>query len=131
MWKTINFNKQNIEHETERATLIKMPNNSKYSGYKFWHPSKLVRTTGGNGYFMSFSYTDSFKFKLIKTGNGKWNKSEIIDEVTISANEIEDAFETVSTEISGYDCVSDTYLNVTEPKKINIKRVEIIEELIN
>lgn len=42
-WKNINISKNNIDTETARSVLIKMPHNSEYDGYKFWHPSKLVR----------------------------------------------------------------------------------------
>lgn len=90
-WKNIQINIQNIQTETGTTTLIKMPNNSKYSGYKFWHPSKLIRN-GNNSYAISLGYTDEFTFKLKKFGNGKWNKFDVIDEIEISVEEFEEAF---------------------------------------
>jgi len=88
-WKNININKQNIEHQTDRAVLIKMPNNSSYAGFKFWHPSKLVRK-GRNKGSISIGYNDGFSFKLFKNGNGKYNKKEIIDSAEINAKEFEE-----------------------------------------
>lgn len=120
-WKTINFNAQNIEHETFKAVLIKMPKKSKYSGYAFWHPAKLVRTTGGNGYFKTFSYTNDFIFNLkMKT-----------KEIEITYEEMEEAFETVNNQIGcdlGYS--EENYLEVKEPTKIE-KEVDVNEELLN
>lgn len=77
MWKNINISKNNIDHETAKAVLIKMPNKSDYKGYCFWHSSKLVRK-GRNKNSISIGYTNDFTFKLIKYGNGKYNKNEFI-----------------------------------------------------
>ena len=128
MWKNIEINIQNIETDTGKATLIKMPNKSKYAGYKFWHPSKLVRY-GSNSYARSIGYTDTFTFKLLKYGNGKYNKFDVIDEIDISVEEFEESFECMK------DCTrpkenDDTYLIVEEPEKIE-KEIEIEEELKN
>ena len=127
MWKNIEINKQNIETDTGKATLIKMPNKSKYAGYKFWHPSKLVRY-GSNSYARSLGYTDDFKFKLFKNGNGKYNKFDKIDEIEISVEDFEEAFECME------DCTraksNETYLNVEEPEKVE-KEIKIEEELKN
>lgn len=127
MWKNIEINVQNIETDTGKATLIKMPNKSEYAGYKFWHPSKLIRY-GSNSYARSISYTDEFTFKLFKNGNGKYNKFDVIDEIEISVEEFEEAFECMK------DCTraknDETYLIVEEPKKIE-KEIEVVKELKN
>jgi len=126
-WHSIEINIQNIETETGKATLIKMPNKSKYAGYKFWHPSKLVRY-GSNTYARSIGYTDDFTFKLKKYGNGKHNKFDVIDEIEINAEEFEEVFDCME------DCTrakeDSTYLIVKEPEKID-KEVEIEEVLKN
>ena len=127
MWKNIEINIQNIETDTGKATLIKMPNKSKYAGYKFWHPSKLVRY-GSNSYARSIGYTDEFTFKLFKNGNGKYNKFNVIDTIEIDVEEFEEAFDCMS------DCTrvksNETYLIVKEPEKVE-KEIEIEEELKN
>jgi len=114
MWKTIQFNKQNIEHETDRAVLIKLPNNSYYKNYKFWHPSKLIRSLKkGNGYFLSLSYTDEFRFKIFR--NDKTSKEICGEELALCFNQLTEEDDT-------------SYLEVTEPVKID-RDVEIISEL--
>ena len=126
-WKNIQINVQNVETETGKATLIKMPNKSNYAGYKFWHPSKLIRN-GRNSYALSVSYNDTFKFKLFKNGKGKYNKFDVIDGLEISVEEFEEAFGCME------DCTrsksNETYLIVEEPDKIE-KEIKIVEELKN
>lgn len=121
MWKSIKFNAQNIKFETAKAVLIKMPNKSDYAGYMFWHPTKLVRTIGGKGYFKSFSYTDEFEFKVFKQGKNR----KITAESLLSPEEMEEAFEIVNEQLSDTD---ECYLEVTEPTKID-EKVEIRAEL--
>ena len=127
MWKNIEINLQNIETNTGKATLIKMPNNSDYAGYKFWHPSKLVRY-GSNSYARSIGYTDNFTFKLFKNGKGKYNKFDVVDEVEIDAEEFEEAFGCME------DCTrakeDNYYLIVKEPDKFE-KEVKIEKSLLN
>lgn len=121
MWKSIKFNAQNIEFETAKAVLIKMPNKSDYAGYMFWHPSKLVQTIGGNGYFKSFGYTDEFEFKIFKQNKNH----KVTAEQFLSAEEMEEAFEVVNEQLSGTD---ECYLEITEPTKID-DNVEVRAEL--
>ena len=97
-WKSININLNQIETETTKAILIKMPKNSGYADYHFWHPAKLVRS-GRHSYAATISFTDEFTFKLFKNGKGKWNKFEVISEIELNAEELRNAFETTDNNI--------------------------------
>ena len=121
MWQKVYFNSQNIEHETAKAVLIKMPNKSEYAGYKFWHPSKLVREEGGKGYHMSFSFTEEFEFTLRKYGKNR----QITAEEVIGYAEMLEAFEQVNEQIYGHE---EAYLEVAEPDKVD-RTVKVREEL--
>lgn len=125
-WKNININKQNIETETGRAVLIKMPNNSDYAGFKFWHPAKCVRE-GKHSYAASLGYTDEFTFKLFKNGNGKYNKYEVIEEIEIGVEEFEEAFGIMNENISAPKHKSN--YETHKPQKEEVKEVKILEEL--
>ena len=121
MWHKVYFNSQNIEHDTAKAVLIKMPNKSEYAGYKFWHPTKLVREEGGKGYHMSFSFTEEFQFMIRKYGQNR----QVTAEKIIGWDEMLEAFEQVNEQICGHE---ETYLEVSEPDKVD-KTVKIREEL--
>lgn len=126
MWKNIEINLQNIETDTGKSTLIKMPKGSDYAGYKFWHPSKLVRY-GSNSYARSIGYTDEFTFKLKKYGNGKYNKFDVIDEIEIGVEEFEEAFGCMK------DCTrskeDDFEIEHHIPEAKEVKEVEVVNEL--
>ena len=122
-WKKITINKNSVAAETATSVLIKMPNRSEFSGYTFWHPSKLVRVEGGKGYFISFSYTDDFDFKVFKQGKNR----KVLSEYRMSPGEIETAFEVVNNELSSRD--DEHYLLITEPVKID-DEVKVNEELL-
>ena len=121
MWQKVYFNSQNIEHETAKAVLIKMPNKSAYAGYKFWHPSKLVREEGGKGYHCSFSFTEEFQFTIRKYGKNR----QITAEEVIGYTEMLVAFEQVNGQICGHE---EAYLEVAEPDKVD-RTVKVREEL--
>lgn len=121
MWKTININKEQIKDETIRAYLIKMPNNSDYKGYCFWHPKSLVRN-GKHKNALAISYTDDFVFKISKYSHGTIVKDEI------NADMFEDAFEVINSNIQAP--LENSYLVVEEPKAID-PTVEVKECLKN
>ena len=131
MWYKINFNALNIEYETEKATLIKIPRNSNYAGYCFWHPKKLVRENEiGKGYFLTFSFDETFKFKLQKFSNSKFKK-ELLDEVILDYEEIQNEFEVGNETIEEierqkveYNIIT-TEIKVFVPEKKEVSEVEI------
>ena len=67
--EAINFNALSIEHETAKSVLIKMPNNSEWQGYTFWHPSKMRKDVKVEvkGISRLFSYTDNWEFTIFKS----------------------------------------------------------------
>jgi len=87
-WKQLVCNSNLMQAETDRAILIKLPK----SELKFWHPSKLVRTSGKSGYRMTIAYTDSFVFKCFRNGKGRYNSHEKIEECEFNSKEIEEIF---------------------------------------
>jgi hypothetical protein len=121
MWKQIEINKQNIIYDAGSSCLIKMPNKSKYKDYKFWHPSKLIRS-GNNDYARTLSYTDVFTFKLFKQDKN----FKKIDDKEINAEELENAFECMENCTRAKS--KESYLIVEEPEKID-KEVEVEESL--
>lgn len=87
-WKKVTTNSNLIQHETERAVLIKLPK----SEFKFWHPSKCCRTSGKSGYRLSISYTDEFTFRVFRNGKGQWNKGTVLEKKELTVKQFESCF---------------------------------------
>lgn len=90
-WGKIAINGQNVEYTTANGAKIKMPHNSEHDGYSVWVSLKLLRS-GRHSYEYMLSVKADMTFTLKKYGQGKWNKSEVIAEKTISADEMAAAF---------------------------------------
>lgn len=127
-WKNININKQNVDVETAKSVLIKMPHNSNYDGYKFWHPSKLVRK-GRNSNSLSIGYNDQFTFKLKKYGKGKYNKKEVIDEIEIDVDEFEEAFGVMDKNITSKNYVNE--FETHKPEQLNPVESKVEGDLLD
>ena len=90
-WGKVAINVQNVERNTEKAALINMPHSSDHDGYSVWVSLKLLRS-GRHSYEYMLSIKADMEFVLKKYGKGKWNKSQVIDEKTINAEEMAAAF---------------------------------------
>jgi len=100
----IRVNGNQIEYETDKAFLIKMPSSKK----KFWFPKSLATYIGRHFVLQLF---DDMKITIFdKTSSKK-----------ASATYLEDYFENIDDEC---------YLKVEEPKKLD-KEVKIPDELRN
>lgn len=123
-WEKIYLNSQNIIYDNGKSCLIKLPNNSDYSNFKFWHPSKLIRDLNkGNGYLKSLSFTDDWEFKIFKDDK---NYKKIKEEI-LSPEEIMQQFEVMSETIE-YQADAKSFYEEYEPEKID-KEVHVIDEL--
>lgn len=67
-WVSFRINEGAIITKTDRSLLLRMPNGSKYDGYRFWVSRKLVKD--GNEVF----FHPSFRIKIFKTEKrgGEW-----------------------------------------------------------
>ncbi|ARQ04675.1 hypothetical protein CA207_14290 [Macrococcoides caseolyticum] len=119
MWNNIKINKSQIAYETDKATLIKLPNSSSYKGKAIWHPSKLVRECyEGKGHWFEFSFTDEWEFKIISQSKHSDYKKIASAEtmLEIFEKQIDDEYD------------NESYLEVVEPEKIT-DNVEVDESL--
>ena len=130
-WKSVNLCEIQIKARTAKSILVKMPLSSKYKGFLFWHPSKLVKTSYYRGESYELLYTDDFTFNLFKNGKGKTNKYENIAEKCIDVEDFEEAFKVVGDDFDNYtDFIKSSYYEVEEPKRIEIEDIEIPKELM-
>lgn len=88
MWKQVIANSNLIQTQTDKAVLIKLPK----SELMFWHPAKCVRLSGKSDYRMTVSYTDDFKFKTFRTGQGRHNFKDKIEERELTVAQFEAFF---------------------------------------
>ena len=85
-WKRVCTNSNRVQHQTERAVLIKMPNNSEYKGFMFWHPLSLCKFNRGK---LQIYFTCDFVFELNKyVGNTR----KILRNISLDADELMEAF---------------------------------------
>ena len=91
-WKNLDISQSNIEAESDRSFLIKMPNNSDYDGYMFWHPQSLV-ARGSLSNSVALIYHDKFIFRLFKSRRSKYGKYEKTEKLEVSAQKVIEAFE--------------------------------------
>lgn len=87
-WQNIIANSNLIQHSTDKSVLIKVPG----SKLKFWHPSKLVKVSGKNGYKLSIGITPEFNVKLFRNGEGQYNFKQVIEEKNVTGQQLIDMF---------------------------------------
>lgn len=121
MWNKMYINDNQIEREFENSLLIKMPASSRYSGWMFFHPYKLVRE-GTHSANFSISFTDEWDFRLVK---GK-DQEMYIDNYAML-----EAFGNLKENKEMPDNDNESFLKITEPSPIEGVEVEVKEELRN
>ncbi|QDY87724.1 hypothetical protein [Mycoplasma anserisalpingitidis] len=74
------INPAQIEYLSGNSTLIRLPNNSEFKGYKFWISNKRIFRTS---WYYTIYIDENSSTTIFKNGNGQWNKFEKINEKTI------------------------------------------------
>lgn len=79
---TIRMNQ--IEWETDRAYLIKIPD----SNYKLWFPKKYTQFENSRQTKIRMLINSDNKYKIFKNGQGKYNNRKIVSEKEILSDEL-------------------------------------------
>lgn len=87
-WKLVRIYTTNIIRITEKAALSAMPAKSKYAGYTFWFPKKLIRS-GVCSNELNLSVNTDMKFNLKKQSTKTF---KTLSECCISAEELIEIF---------------------------------------
>lgn len=126
-WENVQINRQNIVTDSGRAVLFKCPKKSKYSGYMFWHPAKLVKR-GAHIYAVKVVFSEFWDFKLFTTNK----RGEVTNEIEIDADEFKACFGVMSDNIIHSTAKrEEAYLEVKEPTKVESEEVKVNECLKN
>lgn len=89
MWINFKVNIQNIEAETERAILVKVPSKAKHSaGFCFWASKKCVRE-GAHSYEIVVGVNSERPVQLKRTGKN----FKVLDEKELTAEQLAELFE--------------------------------------
>ena len=85
MWHNIQFNSNLVQYQTDRAVLIKLPEDKR----QFWHPIKCVRYVPGSGdSLIKIGVADDMVIRSHIPGNGANNRTIKIDERQHTAAEL-------------------------------------------
>lgn len=126
-WKNFNINKNQVETETARGVLIKMPNSSRYAGFKFWHPRKCVRE-GRHSAALSVGYTDEFTFRLERRSPKTF---EVLATEVLDAEDLVAEFEQTDNGISSPSFKPSVKTRKAEAIDIDSIDATVPEDLIN
>ena len=110
---TVDFYENQIKTTSARAVCISCPHSSRYDGYSFWVPSAFVRK-GRNAAMMSLSFPSDFVFHLKKTGNGRYNRFQVVADIKLQGRDIYDVFGEPAERLNPFETHKPQELAATE-----------------
>lgn len=88
MWINFKINIQNIEAETDKAILVKIPKNASYGEFCFWVSKKCVRE-GAHSYEVVIGLNNDKPITIKRTGKN----FKVLDQKELPAEKIAEQFE--------------------------------------
>lgn len=85
MWLYFPINIEWIESQTEKALLIKIPQNMPYSGYRFWHPKKLYYPKDCFHPYLRMNTEHTYNLRHYTYSNGEYI---IKDEIKVKGDKL-------------------------------------------